>query len=187
MRDAAPTEGTPFAAEVVVRSRRFASEDSGFAVLDCDSGGARIVLVGPLVHLEERERAAVTGAWVVDRRYGPQVKVREAHPVPPSDADALTAYLRKVRHVGPRRAAALHDTYGAEVLAAIDRDPHAVFARAGLSRRARPRPRTRGTRCGPRAACTCCWPHTGSRTSRTASTSTTATAPTGSSPSGPTS
>lgn len=133
MRDAPPTEGAPFAAEVVVRSRRFASEDSGFAVLDCESGGEHVVLVGPLVHLEERERVAVTGSWVHDRRYGPQVKVREAHPVAPSDAGALLAYLRKVRHVGPRRAAALHGTYGADVLAAIDRDPHAVFARAGLS------------------------------------------------------
>lgn len=135
MRASPPVEGTPFAGEVVVRARRFASEESGFAVLDCDSGGERVVLVGPLVHLEERERVAVTGSWVVDRHYGPQVKVREAHPVAPSDADALLAYLRKVRHVGPRRATALHDTYGADVLATIDRDPHAVFARAGLSPR----------------------------------------------------
>ena len=101
MRAAPPIEGAPFAAEVVVRARRFASDDSGFAVLDCDSDGERVVLVGPLVHLEERERVAVTGSWTIDRRYGPQVKVREAHPVAPSDAEALLAYLRKVRHVGP--------------------------------------------------------------------------------------
>jgi exodeoxyribonuclease V alpha subunit len=133
MRASPPAEGTPFAAEVVVRGRRFASEDSGFAVLDCDSGGQHVVLVGPLVHLEPRDRVAVSGTWVADRRYGPQVKVREAHPLPPSDEDALLAYLRKVRHVGPRRAAALYEAHGADVLAAIDRDPRAVFARAGLS------------------------------------------------------
>jgi exodeoxyribonuclease V alpha subunit len=133
MSSSPPAEGAPFAAEVLVRARRFANEDSGFAVLDCESDGGRVVLVGPLVHLEERERAAVTGEWVLDRRYGPQVKVREAHPVVPSDADALLAYLRRVRHVGPRRAAALYAAHGADVLAAIDRDPRATLGRAGLS------------------------------------------------------
>jgi exodeoxyribonuclease V alpha subunit len=132
-RDTLPAEGTPFAAEVVVRGRRFANEDSGFAVLDGDADGQHVVLVGPLAHLEERERASVTGAWVRDPRYGPQVKVREAHPLAPADEDALVAYLRRVRHVGPRRAVALHARYGDGVLSAIDADPHAAFAGAGLS------------------------------------------------------
>ncbi len=132
-RDTLPADGTPFAAEVVVRGRRFANEDSGFAVLDGDADGQHVVLVGPLAHLEERERATVTGAWVRDPRYGPQVKVREAHPLAPADEDALVAYLRRVRHVGPRRAAALHARYGDGVLAAIDADPHAAFAAEGLS------------------------------------------------------
>jgi exodeoxyribonuclease V alpha subunit len=132
-RDTIPADGEPFAGEVLVRARRFASEESGFAVLDCEADGERVVLVGPLVHLEERERAAVSGTWVLDPRYGPQVKVREAHPVAPADGEALLAYLRRVRHVGPRRAAALHVAHGADVLAAIDRDPRETFVRAGLS------------------------------------------------------
>lgn len=132
-RDTLPAEGTPFAAEVVVRGQRFANEDSGFAVLDGEADGQHVVLVGSLAHLELRERAAVTGAWVRDPRYGPQVKVREAHPLAPADEDALVAYLRRVRHVGPRRAATLHTLYGSAVLDAIDADPRAAFARAGLS------------------------------------------------------
>jgi exodeoxyribonuclease V alpha subunit len=128
-----PADGAPFAAEVVVRARRFASEESGFAVLDCDHDGERVVLVGPLVHLEPRERAAVAGAWVLDPRYGPQVKVAQAHPLPPAGEDALLAYLRRVRHVGPRRAEALLAAHGAGVLDAIDGDPRATFAAAGLS------------------------------------------------------
>ncbi len=133
MPDAPPAEGTPFAAEVVVRGQRFANEDSGFAVLDAEADGRHVVLVGPLAHLEQRERASVTGAWVRDPRYGPQVKVREAHPLAPTDEAALVANLRRVRHVGPRRAAALYDAHGESVLSAIDADPRAAFARAGLS------------------------------------------------------
>ncbi|HEX4804869.1 MAG TPA: hypothetical protein VFU94_03115, partial [Conexibacter sp.] len=96
-RSAPPTEGTPFAAEVLVRGQRFANPESGFAVLDGEADGQHVVLVGPLAHLEARERAAVTGAWIRDPRYGPQVRVREARPLAPADADALLAYLRRVR------------------------------------------------------------------------------------------
>jgi len=131
--DTLPAEGTPFAAEVVVRGQRFANEDSGFAVLDGEADGQHVVLVGPIAHLEERERAAVTGAWVRDPRYGPQVKVREAHPLAPTDEGALVAYLRRVRHVGPRRAATLYAAHGDAVLSVIDADPRRAFAHAGLS------------------------------------------------------
>ena len=126
-------DGTPFAAEVVVRGQRFANEETGFAVLDGDADGRHVVLVGPVAHLEQRERVAVTGVWVVDPRYGPQVRVREAHPLAPSDEAALVAYLRRVRHVGARRAAALYAAHGAAVLEAIDADPRGTFRRAGLS------------------------------------------------------
>lgn len=127
-----PAEGEEFAGEVVVRGQRFANEDNGFAVLDGEWDDERIVLVGPLVHLEPGERATVTGSWTVDPRYGPQVKVREAHPAAPADDAAVATYLRRVRHVGPRRAAALQEAFGSEVLTAIDRDPRAAFAHAGL-------------------------------------------------------
>lgn len=127
-----PSEGEEFAGEVVVRGQRFANEESGFAVLDGEWDGERVVLVGPLVHLELNERAAVTGTWTIDHRYGPQVRVREAHPAVPDDDAAIDAYLRRVRHVGPRRAATLIELLGPDVLSAIDRDPRAAFADAGL-------------------------------------------------------
>jgi exodeoxyribonuclease V alpha subunit len=123
-----------FDAEITVRHTRYASEQTGWAVLDADGqDGAPLVLVGPLVHLEERERAHVTGTWVNDSRYGPQVKVSEARPLPPQDAQALIAYLRRVKHVGTKRAGELVTRFGPEaVLDAIDRDPDAAFAAVGL-------------------------------------------------------
>jgi len=123
-----------FDAVVTVRRARYVNESSGWAVLDAaGEDGAAVVLVGPLVHLEDRERARVIGTWVDDSRFGRQVKVTEAHPLPPSDAEALIAYLRRVRHVGARRAAALVERFGADgLLDAIDRDPAAAFAAVGL-------------------------------------------------------
>ena len=73
-----------FDGEVTVRYVRYANEATGWAVLDAAvADGTPVALVGPLVHLEERERARVTGTWVDDSRYGRQVKVTEARPLPP--------------------------------------------------------------------------------------------------------
>jgi exodeoxyribonuclease V alpha subunit len=123
-----------FDAEVTVRRRRFASEQSGWAVVDAQGqDGEELVLVGPLAHLEERERAHVVGTRVVDPRYGPQVRVQRAEPLAPGDEEALVAYLRRVRHIGARRAEALIQRHGAErVLEAIDADPAGAFAAVGL-------------------------------------------------------
>jgi exodeoxyribonuclease V alpha subunit len=130
-----PQPGDPFRGAVTVHRRIYASDETGFAVLDCRSGNDEVVLVGSLAHLEERERADVTGEWVESDRYGPQVKVRTAAPLPPADNAAFLAYLRRVRHIGDRRAAQLLDRYGEDVLDAIDADPGAAFAGVGLSRR----------------------------------------------------
>jgi exodeoxyribonuclease V alpha subunit len=128
------TPGAPFEGEVVIRRRRFASEDSGFAVIDAEHDGDELVLVGTLSHLEERERVRIAGAWQDDRRYGMQVKVARADPIAPSGAQ-LTTYLMRVKHVGRGRATKLVDRYGDGVLEAIDRDPHGVLTSLGLNPR----------------------------------------------------
>lgn len=126
-----------FDAEVTVRKTRFLSESTGWAVVEAVAeNGKPLVLVGPLGHLEERERVHVLGSWERDARYGPQVKVAEARPLPPADADSLRALLVRVRHVGAKRAQRLIDRLGTSgMLEAIDRDPPSAFAAAGLGAR----------------------------------------------------
>src|SRR3990170_2075373 len=100
------TPGTPFEGEVAIRRRRFASDDSGFAVV-----------------------------WQDDRRFGLQVRVATAEPLPPSGDAALAAYLKRVRHVGAGRAGQLLHRHGDGVLEAIDHDPHGAFRAVGLNPR----------------------------------------------------
>jgi exodeoxyribonuclease V alpha subunit len=125
--------GTAFEGEVLIRRRRWASDETGFAVVDADRDGDEVVLIGTIAHLEERERVRIAGVWQDDRRFGMQVKVATAEPLAPS-GDALTAYLRRVKHVGGVRAGRLLERYGDEVLEAIDRDPQAAFRSIGLTR-----------------------------------------------------
>jgi exodeoxyribonuclease V alpha subunit len=123
-----------FDAEVTVRTVRFANPASGWAVLEVATAeGNPVTLVGPLVHVEERERVRVAGQWVSDSRYGRQVKVSQAQPLPPEDPAVLVGYLRRIRHVGTKRATDLVDGLGPDaVLETIDRDPALAFARVGL-------------------------------------------------------
>ncbi len=60
--------------------------------------------------------------------------VSVAEPVAPSGA-ALTAYLRRVKHVGAARAARLTARHGDSVLDVIDGDPAAAFRALGLNPR----------------------------------------------------
>ncbi|HEY2437443.1 MAG TPA: helix-hairpin-helix domain-containing protein, partial [Solirubrobacteraceae bacterium] len=128
---------TAFEGEVTVRRTRFAKESTGWAVVEAvEDDGNPVVLVGPLMHLEERDRARVLGTWVDDSRYGPQVKVSEAYPLAPSDAESVKTLLRRVKHVGPKRADRLVALYGpAGVIDTLDQDPRRAFRAAGLSRR----------------------------------------------------
>jgi exodeoxyribonuclease V alpha subunit len=123
-----------FDSPVTIRHVRYANEQTGWAVLDAAAAdGQPVALVGPIVHLEQGERAHVVGSWVNDSRYGAQVKVAEARPLAPEDPDVLVAYLRRIKHVGARRAADLVARYGAAtVLDEIDRDPAAAFSAVGL-------------------------------------------------------
>ena len=123
-----------FDAVLTVHRTRFHNQDTGWAVVEATGDdGEEIVLVGPLGHLERLDRAHITGNWE-DSRYGPQVRVAQADPLPPADGPAVAAYLERVKHIGPRRAARLIERYGAAAaLEAIDSDPGAAFRAAGLS------------------------------------------------------
>jgi len=132
-------EGTPgsrFQDEVVVERVRFVSAETGFAVVETERDGDEVILVGPLGHLERGERVAVTGVWQDDRRFGMQVKADRAEPLAPAGTRGVMAYLERVKHVGPGRAAKLIARYGeAGVLEAIDEDPRRAFREVGLSLR----------------------------------------------------
>ena len=128
-QDASPRD--PAASELVaeVMNVRWTVPDGDFAVLDaiCEDGEPA-VLVGALGHVREGESVAAGGGWRSHPRHGWQFAVARVRILEPVSDAAVKAYLESVKHVGPRGAALLVETYGAgEVLTAIDRDPERVL------------------------------------------------------------
>ena len=149
-----------FDAPVTVRNLRFANQQTGWAVLDGarsrrNAGGAgRSLSFTSRPASEPTSRAPGSTTAVMARRSRSPRRVR----CPPEDPDTLIAYLRRVKHVGAKRAGALVRRFGAaEVFDAIDRgsrrrpSPRSVCAAP-----ARWRPPSPGRSCGSRGACTCC-------------------------------
>jgi hypothetical protein len=121
--------------EVVTVARVIVRGHGQWAVLEAaDHNGEPIRIVGTTLGFfaEPGRRIRVHGTWKQDAVYGLQLRVRQARPElqpaqPPPDVDAL---LRRIPHVGDKRAQMLVDSYGANaVLNAIDADPRHAFLR----------------------------------------------------------
>src|SRR5262245_13542259 len=122
-------DAAAFAGTVEVLGVIFCAEDDGYAVLEAQDveSGEGFALVGPVAHLNEGDRAEVSGDWQNHSRYGRQLKARGALPLDPADREGRVAYLTTLRHIGPTRAERLVDEHGEGVLGAIAADPVGVF------------------------------------------------------------
>ncbi len=122
-------DAAAFSGTVEVLGVIFAAEDDGYAVLEVQEveSGEGFALVGPVAHLNEGERAEVSGDWQDHTRYGRQLRARGALPLDPADREGRVAYLTTLRHIGPTRAERLVDEHGEGVLGAIAADPVGVF------------------------------------------------------------
>ena len=122
-------DAAAFSGTVEVLGVIFSAEDDGYAVLEVQEAesGEGFALVGPVAHLNEGDRAEVSGDWQNHSRYGRQLKARGALPLDPADREGRVAYLTTLRHIGPTRAERLVDEHGEGVLGAIAADPVGVF------------------------------------------------------------
>jgi len=108
--------------------------EGDFAVLDAVSDqGQEVVLIGSLAHVQEGESLVAGGGWQRHARHGWQFAVQRVRIQEPVSEQAVAAYLESIKHVGPRGAATLVESFGAgAVLAAIDRDPYAICELDGI-------------------------------------------------------
>lgn len=121
--------------EVVTVARVIICGHGQWAVLGAaDANGESFTMVGTTLgrFAEPGRQLRVRGTWKQDRVYGLQLRVNLAEPeiqLARADPD-VSVLLRRIPHVGDKRAHVLVDRYGADrVLNAIDSNPRHAFVR----------------------------------------------------------
>jgi exodeoxyribonuclease V alpha subunit len=117
-----------FSYPVEVLDRFFRADDGAFAVLYCRYGDdERVVVAGPVGHLDTGDRAHVTGTFEHHTRHGEQVRAAVATPLDPDDRDGQLRLLERLPGIGSARAKRLVDEHGEQLFAALDDDAESAF------------------------------------------------------------
>lgn len=100
-------------------------EDTGWAVIEVQKGGARCTAVGELALADEGLRIEAKGRWVEHRQFGRQFRVRSARMFPPNRAEGIERFLRSgaVDQVGPVFARKIVEKFGDQTLHVIEHEP----------------------------------------------------------------
>jgi exodeoxyribonuclease V alpha subunit len=113
--------------EGVVERIVFESTDTGFFVarLQERSKPDLTTFVGNLMAISAGETVRLTGRWVDDKKFGPQLKVNSYQTILPSSVEGIEKYLGSglIAGIGPHFAKKLVEKFGANTLRIIDEEP----------------------------------------------------------------
>ncbi|MDP3911645.1 MAG: AAA family ATPase [Gemmatimonadales bacterium] len=103
---------------------------------DGDGKDGEIRCVGALDHVQEGEDCQLEGEWQIHPKYGEQFKVTNATSTIPRDARGVAGFLTRLSNIGPTRAKAIVDAFGADqVFEVLEREPHRLTAINGITER----------------------------------------------------
>lgn len=129
----------PVMLEGVVKRIVFESPESGFLVgrLEVASEPEFVTFVGNLLAVSEGETVRLTGRWINDKKFGPQLKVEKFETVMPSTIDGIEKYLGSglIEGIGPTYAKRLVQAFGVETLRIIDEEPHRLQKVPGIGKK----------------------------------------------------
>jgi len=113
----------------------FASEESGFAVLELDYNKNPLTVVGLLYGVSAGEDVKITGKYVSHPVYGSQFKAEAYEQALPATAAAILKYLSSgaIKGLGPRTAKRVVDAFGDDTLTVIEKQPEKLSEIKGIS------------------------------------------------------
>lgn len=96
--------------------------------------GEPITIVGKLVEISEGMPITVVGQWVVDRKYGRQLRVSFAHPRTPKTVIGIERFLGSglIPGIGPSFAKRIVEKFGKDTLDVIEKSPHRLTEVPGI-------------------------------------------------------
>ncbi len=110
--------------EGVLERITYANEENAWSVVKIAVQGKRdpVTVVGNLLGVQPGESLRVVGAWVTDKKYGPQFRARSYTTLTPATIMGIQKYLGSgmVKGVGPVMAERLVERFGMETLEVID-------------------------------------------------------------------
>ncbi|MGN0667136.1 MAG: ATP-dependent RecD-like DNA helicase [Huintestinicola sp.] len=121
--------------EGTVETVLFANEQNGYIVLDLDTGGDYVTVVGELGNIEEGEELRLTGKYVNHPKFGMQFRAEVCERKLPATASAILKYLASgvIKGIGPTLAKRLVDKFGEDTLDIIENDPDRLAEVKGVS------------------------------------------------------
>ncbi|MCZ6787592.1 MAG: AAA family ATPase [Planctomycetota bacterium] len=125
---------------IEVRLKRFRFQKPGWciavmeAIHPSDSVPKEFICIGPLDNIAEGEAAELDGHWEVHPKYGDQFKVSGLTLLVPRDERGVLGFLERLPQIGPKRARAICDRFGADkVFDVIEQDAAQLTLVKGLT------------------------------------------------------
>lgn len=119
-----------------VESVRFSNPENGFAILDLDSDGDFVTVVGLVGNVEKGEELILTGEYVTHPKFGVQFKAHICERRLPATSAAILKYLSSgiVKGVGKATAKRLVDAFGDSTLEVIEKEPYRLTEVKGITK-----------------------------------------------------
>ncbi len=123
--------------EGTVENVLFKNEANGYIVLDIDSGGELVTVVGELGDIECGEILSVEGNYNVHPRFGQQFCAVYCERKLPDDAINIEKYLSSgaVKGIGPSLAKRIVGVFGKDTLEIIEKTPERLKEVRGISQK----------------------------------------------------
>ncbi len=113
----------------------FRSDQTGFTVLELNTGEELVCVVGEFSGVEAGEELQLTGYYTTHPTYGYQFKAEAYERSLPATANAIYKYLsaKTIKGIGPATARRIVDEFGDETLKVIENSPLMLSRVKGIS------------------------------------------------------
>ncbi len=121
--------------EGTVENIIFRKDESGYIVLDLDSGGELITVVGELGDIDTGESLILEGKYVSHVRFGTQFRAEYCERKLPNSKSNILKYLSSgaIKGIGPGLAAKIVEAFGEDSLDVIEHDTRRLLSVKGIS------------------------------------------------------
>jgi len=121
--------------EGTVENVLFRNESNGYIVLEIDSNGELVTVVGTLGDIDDGEQLSLVGKYVTHSKFGVQFQAEYCDRKLPSTAVNIQKYLSSgaIKGIGPSLAKKIVDEFGEQTLDIMENNPMKLMQIKGIS------------------------------------------------------